>query len=315
MSGDDVAADRLDISRQRRALLVINENSRQGRELGEAAVEVLERGGLQLQRDTCERPSELADLIRHAAATVDLVVLGGGDGTLSSAAPALIETGLPLGILPFGTANDLARTLEIPLDTAKAAQVIVDGSLKGIDVGEVNGTPFFNVASLGLSVSMTRELTHDMKQRWGKLGYAMATCRALSHVRPFMAMIRSGDEVHRARTLQIAIGNGRYYGGGLAVAEGAEIDDGRLNLYSLEFDHLWKLALIYPAFRKGRHGMWKEVRTMSCQEVEIRTARPKSINTDGEITTQTPARLRVLRRAVSVFVPAAKTNRGEPNER
>ncbi len=90
----------------------------------------------------------------------------------------------------------------------------------------------------------------------------------------------------------------------MAVEEGAEIDDGCLNLYSMEFSHLWKLALVYPAFRKGRHGMWKEVRTMRCCEVEIRTGRPKKINTDGEITTETPARFRVLRQAISVFTPA-----------
>jgi diacylglycerol kinase (ATP) len=315
VNGARTAADRPGISGRRRALLVINENSRQGRDMGDAAVEVLERGGLQLQRETCDRPGDLADIIRRAADTVDLVVLGGGDGTLSSAAPALIETGVPLGILPLGTANDLAHTLGIPTDTAKAAQVIVEGELRRIDVGEVNGTPFFNVASLGLSVTMTRELTHDLKQRWGKMGYAVATVRALSHVRPFLAEIRSGDEVHRVRTLQIAIGNGRYYGGGMAVEEEADIDDGCLNLYSLEFDHLWKLALVYPAFRKGRHGMWKEVRTMSCREVEIRTARPKAVNTDGEITTQTPARFRVLRGAVSVHAPAAGTDRGEADER
>lgn len=314
MSVDKTAADRPDTPRQRRALLVVNENSRQGREMGEAAVEVLEQGGLQLQRETCNRPGDLVEIIRRAADTADLVVLGGGDGTLSSAAPVLIETGLPLGILPLGTANDLARTLDIPIGTAEAAQVIVEGQLRRIDVGEVNGTPFFNVASMGLSVGMTRELTRDVKQRWGKLGYAIATFRALSHTRPFLAEIRSGNEVHRVRTLQIAIGNGRYYGGGLAVEEEADIDDGYLNLYSLEFDHLWKLALVYPAFRKGRHGMWKDVRAMSCGEVEIRTRRPKAVNTDGEITTQTPARFRVLPKAVSVFVPAPATDRGETDE-
>jgi YegS/Rv2252/BmrU family lipid kinase len=285
--------------------LIINENSRQGQEGGQAAVKLLERGGFQLRPETSHRPDDLADIIREAAKTVDLVVLGGGDGTLSSAAPALIETGLPLGILPLGTANDLARTLGVPLDIAGAAQVIVDGKLRRIDLGEVNGKPFFNVASMGLSVGMTRELTHDVKQRWGRLGYAVATFRALWHMRPFSAAIRSGDEVHKVRTLQISIGNGRYYGGGMAVEEGAEIDDGCLNLYSMEFSRLWMLALVYPAFRKGRHGMWKEVRTMRCSEVEVRTGHPKKINTDGEISTETPAQFRVLRQAVSVFAPAA----------
>ncbi len=310
--GHSKASDRAVPSQPRRALLVINENSRQGREGAKAAIEVLERGGIRLQRETSNRPESLADIIRQSAKTVDLVVLGGGDGTLSSAAPALVETNLPLGILPLGTANDLARTLGIPLDVADAARVIVEGELRRIDVGEVNGKPFFNVASMGLSVGVTRELTPDLKRRWGKLGYAVAGLRALWHMRPFSAVIRSGDEIHKMRTLQISIGNGRYYGGGMAVEEGAEIDDGYLDLYSLEFAHLWKLALVFPAFRKGRHGMWKEVRTLRCRSVEIWTGRPKKVNTDGEITTQTPAQFRVLRRAVSVFTPEEQKDDDKP---
>ena len=292
-----------ELSRQRRALLMVNEKSRQGQEAAGAAVDVLERSGLRTQREACLSPDELSATIRRVAGSVDLVVLGGGDGTLNAAAPALIETGLPLGILPLGTANDLARTLNIPTDLADAAQIVIDGHVRRIDLGEVNGKPFFNVASLGLSVRMTRELTHEVKQRWGKLGYAVATARALWRTRPFSAEIHHGGAVHKIRTLQISVGNGRHYGGGLTVEEDAEIDDARLNLYSLEFDRLWKLALIYPAFRSGRHGMWKEVRTFSCQEVEIRTRRRKPVNTDGELTTETPARFRVLPKAVAVLAP------------
>ncbi len=292
---------------RRRALLVFNENSRQGGEASDAAVNVLKQAGIELQRETCGGPDQLAAAIRRTANSVDLVVLGGGDGTLNSAAHALMETGLPLGILPLGTANDLARTLKIPPDPAAAAEIIAAGHIRRIDLGEVNGKPFFNVASLGLSARMTRELTHDVKQRWGKFGYALATFRALAQTRPFFAEIRSGGEVLRVRTIQITIGNGRHYGGGMTVEEDAEIDDGCLNLYSLEFGKLWKLALVYPAFRKGRHGVWHEVRTMRCGEVEIRTNRPRSVNTDGEITTKTPALFRVVRQAVSVIAPMART--------
>lgn len=290
---------------QRSALLVVNEKSRQGQVAADAVVDVLERGDIRLRREICPGPDELSATILRLADAVDLVILGGGDGTLNSAAPALIKTGLPLGILPLGTANDLARTLGIPTDLRAAAQVIVNGHMRRIDLGEVNGKPFFNVASLGLSVRMTRELTHGVKQRWGKLGYAVATWRALSRLRPFSAEIRYDGQVHKVRTLQIAVGNGRHYGGGMTVEENATIDDGCLNVYSLEFDRLWKLALIYPAFRSGRHGMWQEVRTISCTAVEIRTRRPQPVNTDGEITTETPARFRVLPQAVTVLAPVS----------
>jgi diacylglycerol kinase (ATP) len=288
---------------QRRALLVVNARSRDGRDGVEAAASLLRSGGIDLLQEDCRDPDELSATIRRLAGSVDLVVLGGGDGTMNSAAPALMETGLPLGILPLGTANDLARTLGIPSHLDGAAQVIVDGHAKRIDLGEVNGRLFFNVASIGLSVEVTRELTRETKRRWGRLGYAVATFRALWRMRPFSAEISHGGRVHRVRAIQIAVGNGRHYGGGMTVEADAEIDDGCLNLYSIEFEQLWQLALIYPAFRAGRHGLWREVRTATCEHVEIRTRRPRPVNTDGELTTHTPAQFRVLRHAVAVLAP------------
>jgi YegS/Rv2252/BmrU family lipid kinase len=245
----------------------------------------------------------LAPLIRAHAGEVDRVILGGGDGTLNAAIGGLIDTRLPLGILPLGTANDLARTLGLPLDLPQAARIIAAGRTRAIDVGRVNDRYFFNVASLGLSVELTRELTPERKRRWGKLGYTLAMLRVLLRARPFSAVIRANGEVHRVKTLQIAIGNGHYYGAGLSVEESAAIDDGLLDVYSLELRHPWKLALIYPAFRRGRHKRWPEVRTFACEGLELRTRKPRPINTDGELTTATPARFKVLRNAIKVYVP------------
>jgi len=286
-----------------RALLLVNARSRAGQEARAEAVRILQEGGLTLEQAEMGSPEELRATIRRQASSVDLVVLGGGDGTMNAAAPALIETGLPFGILPLGTANDLARTLGIPTDLEGAAAVILAGHRHRIDLGEVNGKPFFNVASIGLSVEVTRELTRETKRRWGVLGYAIATFRALWRLRPFSAVISHDGSSHKVHAIQIAVGNGRYYGGGMAVEEGAEIDDGRLDLYSIEFQQLWRLALIYPAFRAGRHGMWQQVRTANCRTVEVRTRRPRAVNTDGELTTHTPARFCVLRGAVTVLAP------------
>ncbi len=291
------------ISKPRSALLIVNEKSRQGQAAAAQAQDLLAAAGLKVLRKHASDPQNLNDLVCAHAPEVDCVVLGGGDGTFNSASKALIDTDRPLGILPLGTGNDLARTLNIPMDLPSAVDVIVRGQIHDIDIGEVNGRPFFNVSSLGLSTRLTDNLTPDVKRRWGRLGYAVALFRALTRARPFSAEIHAGGVVHHVRTLQIAVGNGRHYGAGMTVEEGARIDDGLLNLYSLEFDHPWRLLLIYPAFRKGKHGVWKQVRTLKCQEVEIRTRRPRAINTDGEITTQTPATFKVRQRAVHVFVP------------
>lgn len=298
-------------SKSRRALLLVNQRSRQGQDAADAAAAALERAGMELLRQECLTAGDMRAAIRRLASAVDMVVLGGGDGTMNSAAPAVLDVDLPLGILPLGTANDLARTLGIPMDLDEAVQVIRDGYLRRIDLGEVDGHPFFNVASIGLSVQVARELSGDLKKRWGRLGYALATCRALWRIRPFSAEVRYDGVSQKIRTLQIAIGNGRYYGGGMVIEEDAKIDDGLLNFYSLEFESLWKLALIYPAFRSGRHGMWREVRTGAFKEAEVRTRRPRTVNTDGELVSKTPARFRVVRQAIAVFAPLMRADRDQ----
>jgi YegS/Rv2252/BmrU family lipid kinase len=233
----------------------------------------------------------------------DLVIVCGGDGSVSSAAIAAMESGLPMGIIPMGTANDLARTLDIPTDLLQAADVIVRGETRLIDVGTVNGHAFINVASIGLSSELAQGLDPALKKRFGRLGYALAALRVLTRAAPFEARITEKGTANEVETYQIAIGNGRHYGGGNVVEETAEIDDGHLDLYSLEVTNLWKLALMLRSFRSGTHGAWREVRTARCIEFDIETKRPMPVNTDGEIVTATPAHFKVHPRAISVFAP------------
>ena len=240
-------------------------------------------------------------LVARRQAAVQPIV-GGGDGTLNAALPGLLATGLPLGVLPLGTANDLARTLGLPLDPLQAARIAGADKRRRIDIGEANGHPFLNVASIGFGVDLTRALTRDAKSRWGVLGYAVAGFRTLQRMRRFTAIIEQDGTTQRSRTVHLAIGNGRHYGGGMTVSETAAIDDGRLNIYSLEVQTAWRLLVLLPAMRRGDHGQWNEVRTLSGREVTVTTRRPRSVNTDGEITTRTPVRFRVLPAALEVFV-------------
>jgi diacylglycerol kinase (ATP) len=287
----------------RRALLIINTKSRSGEAQAQAAIEALESHGIEPVQLECGRREDLSPLIVKHRDEVDCAVVGGGDGTLNAAAFGVIEAGLPLGILPLGTANDLARTLGIPFDLDGAAQVIADGHTRKIDLGVVNGQPFFNVASLGLSAELAQRLTRDIKLRFGRLGYALVAMNVLAHAKPFRATITSETETVRVRTLQIAVGNGRFYGGGNAVEKDAAIDDQHLDLYSLEFERAWKLAFMARSFRHGQHGAWSEVRAIRAKEFDIRTRRPRPINADGEIVTQTPAHFSIRPCAVTVFAP------------
>lgn len=287
-----------------RALLFANTKSRRGREGIAPARDVLEAQGFTLIDGQCESPEALSPMIVERAREVDCVIVAGGDGTLNAAARGMMAVNLPLGILPMGTANDLARTLGIPPDLEAAAHVIAGRLETRIDVGEVNGHPFFNVASIGISAELARALTPEKKRRFGRLAYALTAIEVLLLARPFRALLVTKEGARRIKTFQVAVGNGRYYGGGMAVASDARIDDAALDLYSLEVAGVWKLALMLRSFRSGLHGLWEEVRTERCTSFDIRTRKPRPVNTDGELVTFTPARFTVLPKAIRVFVPA-----------
>lgn len=286
-----------------RALLLVNRHARKGDESISQAVKQLQHLGVEILEESTEKPQQIPDLIRRYRHQVDLVIIGGGDGTLNAAADGLIDSQLPLGILPLGTANDLARTLEIPTSIPDACKIIAAGKIQRIDLGWVNGKHFFNVASLGLSVQITQQLSKEAKRRWGVFAYALTALKVIWQSRPFKAEIRLNGQSILVRTVQIAVGNGRYYGGGMTVAEDATIDDRRLDLYSLEIKHWWQMILLLPAMRKGRQASWPGVRALAGTEIEVFTRKPRPINTDGEITVHTPAQFRVLPQALAVFVP------------
>ncbi|EDX72348.1 conserved hypothetical protein TIGR00147 [Coleofasciculus chthonoplastes PCC 7420] len=285
------------------ALLLINRKSRHGQENLVETIRQLKELGFIVLEELTEDPLKLPDIIRHYQHQVDLVIIGGGDGTLNAAIEGLVDTQLPLGILPLGTANDLARTLKIPVDLPQACQVIATGQYQRIDLGLVNEQYFFNVASCGLSVEITQRLTKEDKSRWGILAYLSMALKMILQARPFRAEIRINGEAIRIKTIQIAIGNGRHYGGGMTVCHDAKIDDQRLDLYSLEMHHWWQILLILPALWRGRHADLPGVRTLQGTEFEIYTRKSRSINTDGEITTSTPATFRVIPQVISVLIP------------
>lgn len=287
----------------KRALLLINRHSRKGHNNFAQAVDILNDLGFELIIVPIKSSEELPQVVRKYGSQIDLVIVGGGDGTLNGVVDSLVEMSLPLGILPFGTANDLARTLKIPLAVPQACRVIAEGTLKYIDLGWVNGKHFFNVASLGLSVDITEKLSKGAKRRWGILAYGLTAIQVISQTHPFHAQITINGETFEVKTIQIAVGNGRFYGGGMAVAEDATIDDQRLDFYSLEIQHWWQIFPLLWRLPQGQHGNLPWVRTLEGEHIEIYTRKHLDINTDGEITTETPATFRVIPQSLGVLVP------------
>jgi diacylglycerol kinase (ATP) len=286
----------------RRALLVLNRHARNGASASDALIEALRRGGLQV-RVADDDALSIGERIRRHAAGCDLIIVGGGDGTLNAATPALMAAGLPLGILPLGTANDLARTLGIPADPLLAVQLIIDGSTRPMDVGMVNDKPFLNVASIGFSAELADGLSAQLKKKWGRFGYALTAFRLLRRMRRFTLFIEHDGQREKVKTVQASVGNGRHYGGGMTVERSASADDGQLDFYSLEVRHWWELLALLPRLRSGTHGSTRKVRAFQTTGIRLSTRRPMPINTDGELTTRTPAVFRIEPGALQVYRP------------
>ncbi|KAA5973519.1 MULTISPECIES: lipid kinase [unclassified Pantoea] len=289
------------------ALLLINPRSRKGRAAASRARTLLTQAGITLLQPAEEESRSYRELIAAYAPRIDAVIVGGGDGTLNAAAPGVMQTGLPLGILPLGTANDFARTLGIPATLEQAVQIITDGQLRAVDLGEVNQHLFLNVSSIGFSAELARNLTAESKKRWGVGGYALAALRLLRQSRPFSATLIHEEQRMPIRTVQVSVGNGRFYGGGMTVEARAAPDDGLLDVYSLEVRHSWQLIALLPFLRRGTQGRWRNVRTFSTTALTIETRRPHYINADGEIIGQTPAHFRLIAGAIQVYAPAGPT--------
>lgn len=296
------------------AAVVINAGARLGAAVRDLAVDTMQRAGVPVSsvhhlQSGAELPGTLDRVLADGH---DLVVVGGGDGSVSYAAGRLAGTRVVLGVLPLGTANDLARTLEIPKDLAGACAAVADGKVVDIDLGRANGKPFLNVASVGLSVGVTESLSPRLKRRLGPLAYGVAAVRAYARHKPFRARLEFPEGDHETleldNMLQVAVGNGRHYGGGNAVSPTAGIDDHTLDIYAIPGAPLREHVRIARMLKNGSFVERKGVYHLTTRRVRLVTEPPMPVNLDGEIATVTPADFTIERNAVHVVVPQSSTS-------
>ncbi len=279
------------------AQLVLNSDSRRGREWGPLLRETLRARGV-----TFYETSELG-----SDAKMDCIIGAGGDGTIVRCAGIAMERGVPLGIIPLGTFNELARTLNIPLDVRGAVDVVVRGSERSIDVGQVNGVYFLNEASIGISSRISRLQTSELKRRFGVFGVASTALQAFRHSRPIHAEVRYDGKAESFRTIQLTIANSHRFGGFLQVTDAA-IDDGWLDLYSVDFENFGEAFSIARAMFAGRRRAVPGLRTLRARSFEIVTRHEHRIVADAEPAGTTPARFALLPRALRVFAAEYAAN-------
>lgn len=306
---ESILMDTKPINTKTAALLILNSNSRNGADTDiSEGIALLASHGINVIQKTSSSAAQTAQYIQEYAQQVQLVILGGGDGTISSAAGALYKYRLPFAILPLGTANDLAHSLDIPNDLAEVFQIIINNYKSRINLGVINKRYFLNAAHIGLGVKVTSELTPEVKKKWGVFSYLKAAFSAFKKNRPFRVRIKVNGVEHRLLSIQLAVGNGRYYGGGNVIDENSKIDDGALCLYSLAPSTLWELLRNALFLRYGKHQYMQKSFTISGTRIEIFTRKPKDIIADGEPVSKTPALFKVIPHALEVIRPAPPEN-------
>jgi YegS/Rv2252/BmrU family lipid kinase len=232
----------------------------------------------------------------------ELPVVMSGDGLLGAVGGAMAGAETPLGIVPCGRGNDLARVLGIPVEPEAAVEAILHGHSRRIDVGEVNGKRFLGIVSVGFDSEATR-VANETRFLRGSIVYAYAAVRTLIGWKPARFTIRIGEERRRISGYSVSVANSRAYGGGMLIAPDAELDDGRFDVVCI--GEVGKLRFVgnLPKVFKGTHVEKDEVQVLHASRLELTASRPFPVYGDGEYLTELPASLRVLPRALSVLVP------------
>lgn len=258
------------------------------------AIETVETG---LEHPTA---TELAE--RALNAGCEAVLVAGGDGTVGSAARALVGTNVVLGILPFGTYMNIARAVGVPREDQRAAAgIIADGNVRAIDVGQVGDTLFFEAAGIGLDADA---FAAGRAVQRGERGFAMSVLGALLRRRGVRVRIEVDGRVRTHRILQAVVSNGPWYGWGFEVSPGARIDDGKLDLVVFG-DSKWRVLreLIAAAVDRDRPARGRRYRGA---RITLSATRELSVHADGVVVGPLPQTFTVRPGALKVYAPRKK---------
>ncbi|MFN3946339.1 MAG: diacylglycerol/lipid kinase family protein [Allosphingosinicella sp.] len=289
----------------RQAVLIVNAHSRRGRELFRQAVEKLRAAGVDLLESYAIRnPEKLIPKVKEVVKSgAPMVIVGGGDGSLSCAVDELVDRDCVFALLPLGTANSFARTLGIPVDLDGAVATIANGKRRRVDLGVIDGDYFANSAAIGLSPLVGATVPHKWKKWFGRAGYLSWALYQMVRFRPFGVTIEADGERHSLTALEVRIANGGFHGGVVVVDE-AEVDSGDIVVQVVTGREKRRLAWNWIGVLLRLRSRRETVRDFRGSRLRIETRPPLPISIDGEVTGRTPATVEVARCAIEVVVPA-----------
>lgn len=287
----------------KKAILIVNGASRIGADSFDPAVAALEEAGVDLiDSILIKKPAQCQEAVAEAVKKAPMVVVGGGDGTLSSTIDFFKDRETVFAILPLGTANSFARALGIPLDIEGAVDVIAKGEKRRIDLGCIDGDYFGNSAAIGLSPMIAKSVPHRLKRFLGRLGYAFWAAKVAIGFRPFRLTISDGRTVATVWASEVRIANGGYFGG-VELVEEAELDSGEVivQIVTGKTSHNLAKSWLSNMLRLRNRDKWQaEIRA---RQVQLETEPVMDVTIDGELSTKTPITVTVVPKAVAIAAP------------
>ncbi len=258
--------------------LALLANPESGREEADSVEEILAGHGAAVQQ------FPIGEWRAAASSGADRLVVAGGDGSLGCAAAGAARAGIPLAVVPTGTANDFARELGLPADVERACALAARGERgRPLELGRVGGRPFLNVASIGIAPAAA-EHAADLKDRAGTLAYPLGAIQAAATAEPIRCRVDcDGGTLHDGEAWQVSVACSGAFGGGASIE--ADPADGKLDLVVIEAGGRARLAKHAVGLRLGSVEGQEGVIATRCSAVELRLEHPRDrqLNVDGEL--------------------------------
>ena len=291
--------------------LIINPNSGPADkpDLLTKIVDALKNQGLEAELCTTTPDEDGEGLAAEAAkAGVELVIVAGGDGTIEAVARGLMHTQTVLGIIPLGTRNNIAASLDIPSDLSQAIQTIIEGERGRFDMGKANNHYFVEVVGVGLEATLFP--CGDQVKEGIKKNYWAAFKSVFSGIQTFLQfkqhrlVLRFDDKrMHRLRTLQVNICNSPRYGVQFALAPDAKMNDGKLDVVYIDNPSKWDHLRHFFKAMRGERLPHERLNMHRAAKIEIRSRPPLEVHADGQYLGVTPITVEVIPKALWICVP------------
>lgn len=268
-------------------LFILNPVAGGGRaeDLNPIILDVMKDRDLEYRIVNTRNPKDATNFAREAVTSgYSTVIAVGGDGTVNEVALGLMDSDVALGIVPGGTGNDYARTLDISLDPRQALINILDNGKRSVDVGFVNGKLFLNIASIGLDSAVVKGAEKYKEKYQSGTAYSISLIKNLLSFRKKKVEFEIDGLRRSERIYLIAVGNGKTYGGGFKILPMAKVDDGWFYICVVKKAIKPMLLLVFPSILFGKHPFFKRyVDIIKAKEFKVFTDEDMYLNVDGEI--------------------------------